>query len=74
MMLDTSPEAAAAQAEVLRRLGPERRFLIACDMRDTVRDLARSRIAEQNQFVGQYIRDALPLPFSLFYAVSGAHR
>jgi polysaccharide export outer membrane protein len=34
----------------------------------------RSRIAEQNQFVAQYIRDALPLPFSLFYAVSGAHR
>ncbi len=34
----------------------------------------RSRISEQNQFVAQYIRDALPLPFSLFYAVSGAHR
>lgn len=48
MMRDTSPEAAAAQAEVLRRLGPERRFLIACDMSDTVRDLARSRIAVQN--------------------------
>lgn len=34
----------------------------------------RSRIAEQNQFAAQYIRDALPLPFSLFYAASGAHR
>lgn len=34
----------------------------------------RSRIAGQNQFVAQYVRDALPLPFSLFYAVSGAHR
>ncbi len=34
----------------------------------------RRRIAEQNQFVAQYIRDALPLPFSLFYAVNAAHR
>lgn len=34
----------------------------------------RTRIAEQNQFVAQYIRDALPLPFSLFYAASSAHR
>jgi polysaccharide export outer membrane protein len=34
----------------------------------------RSRIAEQNQFAAQYIRDALPLPFSLFYAASSAHR
>lgn len=34
----------------------------------------RSRIARQNQFVAQYVRDALPLPFSLFYALSGAHR
>lgn len=31
----------------------------------------RSRIAEQNLFVQQYIRDALPLPFLLFYDISG---
>lgn len=31
----------------------------------------RSRIAKQNQFVRQYIRDALPLPFLIFYDVNG---
>lgn len=34
----------------------------------------RSRISEQNQFVQQYIRDALPVQFSLFYDVSGNGR
>ncbi len=34
----------------------------------------RSRISEQNQFVQQYIRDALPVQFSLFYDVSGGNR
>lgn len=31
----------------------------------------RSRIAQQNRFVQQYVRDALPLQFLLFYDVSG---
>ncbi len=34
----------------------------------------RSRISEQNQFVQQFIRDALPVQFSLFYDVSGGSR
>ncbi|MBK8199173.1 MAG: polysaccharide export protein [Acidobacteria bacterium] len=34
----------------------------------------RTRISEQNQFVQQYIRDALPVQFSLFYDVSGNNR
>src|SRR6187402_3831243 len=45
---DTSTEAALAQAEALRRLGPAKRFLVACDMSEMVRDLARSRIAKQH--------------------------
>jgi len=45
---DTSTEAARAQAEALRRLGPAKRFLVACDMSEMVRDLARSRIAKQH--------------------------
>lgn len=34
----------------------------------------RTRISEQNQFVQQYIRDALPVQFSLFYDVNGNNR
>lgn len=34
----------------------------------------RTRISEQNQFVQQYIRDALPIQFSLYYDVSGNGR
>lgn len=31
----------------------------------------QSRIAKQNQFIEQYVRNALPIQFSLFYDVSG---
>jgi len=34
----------------------------------------RTRISEQNQFVQQYIRNALPIQFSLYYDVSGNSR
>jgi len=34
----------------------------------------RSRISEQNQFVQQILRTALPLPFMVFYDVSAASR
>lgn len=34
----------------------------------------RTGISEQNQFVQQYVRDALPVQFSLFYDVSGSDR
>jgi hypothetical protein len=44
MTFDTSDEAARVQTEVLRRLGPARRIAIACEMSETVRELARARI------------------------------
>jgi protein involved in polysaccharide export with SLBB domain len=34
----------------------------------------RTRISQQNQFVQQFIRDGLPVQFSLFYDVSGSNR
>lgn len=43
-MLDTTPEAARAQAAVHRALGAARRFEIACEMSDAVRSIARGRI------------------------------
>ena len=33
--------------------------------------VTRKRIADQNLFVRQYIRDALPIDFSLFYDIRG---
>lgn len=36
--------------------------------------VTRKPIADQNLFVRQYIRDALPIDFSLFYDVSGNNR
>jgi polysaccharide export outer membrane protein len=32
--------------------------------------VTRSAIADENQFVRQYVRDALPIDFSLFYDVA----
>ncbi len=43
-------------------IGPLRRFDVVY--------VARSAIADENQFVRQYIRDALPIDFSLFYDVA----
>jgi hypothetical protein len=43
-MLDTSPEAARAQAEAYRRLRSSRRFEIACELSQAVRRLALDRI------------------------------
>jgi hypothetical protein len=37
---DTSDEAAAVHAEVLRRMGPERRMLLCFQMSEEVRELA----------------------------------
>lgn len=44
MSLDTTPEAARVQAEIIRALGPEGRLRLACQMSDMVRELARARI------------------------------
>jgi protein involved in polysaccharide export with SLBB domain len=43
-------------------IGPLRRFDVVY--------VTRSAIADENQFVRQYIRDALPIDFSLFYDVA----
>lgn len=43
-------------------IGPLRRFDVIY--------VTRSAIADENQFVRQYIRDALPIDFSLFYDVA----
>ena len=36
--------------------------------------VTRKPIADQNLFVRQYIRDALPIDFSLFYDIAGNNR
>jgi hypothetical protein len=38
--LDTTPEAHAAQLAVWRRMGPERRLLLALQMSDEIREVA----------------------------------
>jgi hypothetical protein len=47
-VLETSPEAARAQAEAYRRMGPARRFRAACDMSDAFRRVSLQRIREQH--------------------------
>lgn len=46
-MLDTSREAARVQAEVHRRLGPDRRVEIALELSEALRELACDRIRAQ---------------------------
>lgn len=59
-MLDTTPEAAAAQAAVYRRMGGEEKVRIALDMTEAVRHLAMGRIAEQHpEFTAAEIRQQL---------------
>lgn len=47
-MLDTSPEAARAQAEAHRRMGPARRFRTACAMSEAFRRVALQRVRQQH--------------------------
>ncbi|MEL6857989.1 MAG: polysaccharide biosynthesis/export family protein [Pseudomonadota bacterium] len=51
---------------VLAEWGPLRRFDIVY--------VTRKPIADQNLFVRQYVRDALPIDFSLFYDIAGGNR
>lgn len=48
MPLDTSAEAAHVQTEIHRALGGPRRLQLACQMSETVRDLARARIRSKH--------------------------
>ena len=59
-MRDTLPEALHAQTLAQRRLGGAGRFRLACRMSQTVRDLARSRIAAKHpEFDEAGIREQL---------------
>jgi hypothetical protein len=60
MSADTSFEARQVQTDVYRKLGPLRRFEIACQMSESVRDLARARIrAKHPEFDEAAVRDTL---------------
>lgn len=48
MPLDTSAEAAHVQTEIYRALRGPRRLQLACQMSETVRDLARARIRSKH--------------------------
>lgn len=48
MNRDTSPEAEQVQADVLRRLGPNRRLEIAIAMSEEVRELTKQRLRLQH--------------------------
>ena len=45
--LDTSPDALRVQIQVQRQMGGSRRFRLACEMSQTMRQMARSRIASR---------------------------
>ena len=60
MPLDTSAEAGHVQTKIHRRLGAPRRFEIACQLSETVRELARARIRSKHpEFDEAAIRDWL---------------
>ena len=60
MPLDTSAEAAQIQTEINRALGGPRRLQLACQISETVRELARSRIRSKHpEFDESAIRDWL---------------
>ena len=62
MSLDTTPEAARVQADIIRSLGPEGRLRLACQMSAMVRDLARARIRDVHpDWTDGQILDALLL-------------
>lgn len=59
-MRDTLPEALEVQTLAQRRLGGVRRFRLACQMSQTLRDLARARIATKHHELDEAgIRDEL---------------
>lgn len=60
MALDSSEEASQVQADVLRRLGANRRLELACEASEAVRELARVRIRMAHpEFDSAGVRDQL---------------
>lgn len=47
-MSDTSPEAAAIQDEIIRRMTGEQRILLAIEMSEFARELAASRLRQEH--------------------------
>jgi len=57
---DTSIEAARIQSLVHRKMGAVRRFAVACDMSEAVREMARARIRAQHPDLDERaVRDQL---------------
>jgi hypothetical protein len=72
MSLDTSVEAARVQTEIHRALGGPRRLELACQMSETVRELARARIRSKHpEFDESATRDWLTWEF---YGIRRNHR
>ena len=72
MPLDTSVEATRVQTEIHRALGAPRRLELACQMSETVRELARARIRSKHpEFDESATRDWLTWEL---YGVRRNHR
>jgi hypothetical protein len=72
MPLDTSADAAQVQTEIHRALGGPRRLELACQMSETVRELARARIRSKHpEFDESATRDWLTWEL---YGVRRNHR
>ena len=65
MPFDTSPEAEAVQLRVLKSMSNEQRFLIALDMSESLRAIARERIRQEHPDWSerQVVRELLRLAF-----------
>ncbi|HEY0021917.1 MAG TPA: hypothetical protein VGB24_03375 [Longimicrobium sp.] len=70
-MSDTSPEAAAIQDEIIRRMTGEQRLLLAIEMSEFARELAASRLRQEHpdwtdweikRELLRYAFEGLPLP------------
>jgi len=59
-MRDTSPDAAKAQADAYRKMSGAQRVMVACEMSEAVRAMARSRIrALHPEYDDTAVRDEL---------------
>jgi hypothetical protein len=53
MPFDTSPEAAEAQAEAYRRMGPQGRLQLTVKMSLAVRELAKTRLRSEHPYADE---------------------
>jgi hypothetical protein len=72
MSLDTTPEAARLQADILRSLGPDGRIRLAFEMSVMVRELALARIRQQHpDWTDDQVHDSLLLELYGFRREAG---